>query len=73
MDFITGGSVVMDYRLVFYPEAMVYRDSSPKNDISVINYSPSCPVRPSFIFRTQIKIFLMQSESYQTLHRQQHN
>ncbi len=29
---------------------------------SVINYSPSClskPVRPSFIFRTQNKIFLM--------------
>ncbi len=28
----------------------------------VINYSPSClskPVRPSFIFRTQMKIFLM--------------
>ncbi len=37
----------------------------------VINYSPSCrskPVRPSFIFGTQIKIFLMKSES---LHRQQ--
>ncbi len=32
----------------------------PKMKI-VINYSPSCrskPVRPSFIFRTQIKIFL---------------
>ncbi len=35
-------------------------DSSPKNENSVINYSPSChckPVRPSFIFGTQIKIF----------------
>ncbi len=31
-----------------------------------MNYSPSCrskPVRPSFIFGTQIKIFLMKSES----------
>ncbi len=37
------------------------RDSSPKKDNSVINYSPS--VRPSFIFRTQINIFLMNSES----------
>ncbi len=45
-----------------------YRDSSPKN--SVINYSPSRlskPVRPSFIFRTHIKIFLMKSESFLTL------
>ncbi len=50
--------------------------SSPKNENYVINYSPSCrskPVRPSFIFRTQIKIFLMTSESFLTLHRQQHN
>ncbi len=31
------------------------------------------PVRPSFIFRTQMKIFLMNSESCLTLHRQQHN
>ncbi len=34
-------------------------NSSPKNEYSVINYSPSHrskPVRPSFIFRTQIKI-----------------
>ncbi len=30
----------------------------------------SKPVRPSFIFGTQIKIFLMKSESYLTLHRQ---
>ncbi len=37
-----------------------YRVSSPKNENSVINYSPSCrskSVRPSFIFRKQIKIF----------------
>ncbi len=36
--------------------------SSPKNENSVINYSPSClskPIRPLFIFETQIKIFLM--------------
>ncbi len=47
----------------------------PKMKI-VINYSPSCrskPVRPSFIFGTQIKMFFMKSESYQTLHRQQCN
>ncbi len=37
----------------------------------VINYLPSRrskPVRPSFIFETQIKIFLMKSESFLTLH-----
>ncbi len=48
----------------------------PKNENYVINYSPSCPskpVRPSFIFRTQIKIFLMKSKSFLTLHRQQWN
>ncbi len=47
----------------------------PKMKI-VINYPLSCrsrAVRPSFIFRTQIKIFLMKSESYLTLHRQQLN
>ncbi len=41
--------------------------SSPKNENSVINYSPSCrskPVRLSFIFRAQIKIFLMKSKSF---------
>jgi len=41
------------------------RVSSPKNEISVINYSPSCrstPIRPSFIFGTQIKIFLIKSD-----------
>ncbi len=39
----------------------------------VINYSPSCrskPLRPSFIFRTQIRIVLMKSESFLTLHRE---
>jgi len=39
-----------------------------------MNYSPSCrskPVRPLFIFGTQIKTFLMKSESSLTLHRQQ--
>ncbi len=51
------------YSLVLYTS----RDSSHKNDNSVINYSPSCrpkPVRLSFIFRTQIKILLMKSESF---------
>uniref|UniRef100_A0A8C0YRF6 receptor protein-tyrosine kinase n=1 Tax=Cyprinus carpio carpio TaxID=630221 RepID=A0A8C0YRF6_CYPCA len=49
---------------------------SPKNENSVINYSLSCrskPVRSLFVFRTQIKIFLMNSESSLTLHRQQCN
>ncbi len=48
----------------------------PKILNSVINYSPSCrskPVRPSFIFRTQIKMFLMKFESSLTPHRQQRN
>ncbi len=48
------------------------RNSSPQNENSVINYSPLCcskPVRPLFIFGTQIKIFLMKSESFLTLHR----
>ncbi len=48
----------------------------PKKKNSVINYSPSCcskPARPLFIFRTHIKIFLMKSESFLALHRQQHN
>ncbi len=52
------------------------RNSSSKNKNSVINYSPSCrskPIRPSFIFWTQIKIFLIKSESFLTLHRQQRN
>ncbi len=42
----------------------------------VITYSPSCrskPIKPLFIFRTQIKIFMMKSESFLTLHRQQRN
>jgi len=37
----------------------------PKNENEVINYSPpSCtnPVRPSFIFGTQMKIFLIKFE-----------
>ncbi len=52
----------------------VLKVSWPKNENSVINYSPSCrskPVRLSIIFGTQIKIFLMKSESFLTLHRQQ--
>ncbi len=44
-----------------------------RNQNFVINYSPSCqPVRPLFIFRTQVKIFLMKSKSFLTLHRRQH-
>jgi len=49
----------------------------PKMKI-VINYSPSCrskPVRPLFIFETQIKIFLMKAVlwSFFIPHRKQHN
>ncbi len=50
--------------------------SSCQNENCVINYSPSCrskPIRTLFIFRTQIKMFLIKSESYLTRHRQQHN
>ncbi len=50
------------------------RDTSPQKENSVFNYSPSShskAVRPSFIFRTQIKIFLMKPGSFLTLHRQQ--
>ncbi len=48
--------------------------SSPKNENYVINYSPWCrskPIRILFIFGTQIKIFLFESESSLTLLRQQ--
>ncbi len=67
------------HSLIIYNQCWVsyskkVRDSSPKNENSVINYTPSFrskPVRPSFIFGTQIKIFLMKSESFLILHRQQ--
>ncbi len=52
------------------------RVSSPKNESSVINYSPSChskSVRPLFIFGTQIKIFLVKYERFLTLHTPHHN
>ncbi len=42
------------------------KECSPKIKYSVVNYSPSCrskPVITSFILETQIKIFLMKSES----------
>ncbi len=44
-----------------------------KNENSVINYHPHVdPNRKTFVhLRTQIKIFLMKSESFLTLHRQQ--
>ncbi len=45
-------------------------DSSPKNEDSGINYIPSCRSKP-VSYTTQIKIFVMASESSQTLHRQQ--
>ncbi len=43
-----------------------------KNGHSVIHYLPSCRskfVRPSFTFGTQMKIFLMKSKSFLTLHK----
>ncbi len=42
----------------------------------VIKYSPSCcskPERTSFIFGTQIQIFLLKSKSFLNLHRQECN
>uniref|UniRef100_A0A671NRP1 ADAM metallopeptidase domain 19a n=1 Tax=Sinocyclocheilus anshuiensis TaxID=1608454 RepID=A0A671NRP1_9TELE len=58
-----GGSV--DSGPVQYDSEFTFSFHSPKNENSVINYSPSCrstPLRPSFIFRTQIKIFLIKSD-----------
>ncbi len=55
------------YLYTVYTSDCCYMDSWPKNESSVINYSPSCrskPIRPSFIFGTQIKIFFMKSESF---------
>ncbi len=46
------------------------RDGSPKNENYVINYSPSShskPIRLLFIFRTHIKIFIMNSERFLSL------
>ncbi len=54
----------------WYP---TWRVSSPHNENYVIKYSHSCLSKPSFIFGTQIKIFLLKLESYLTLHRQQSN
>ncbi len=57
----------------------IQKNSSPKNVCipnSVIIYLPSCgskPVIPLFIFGTQIKLFLIKSKSFLTLHRQQWN
>jgi len=54
---------------LFFVKALVYT----KNENSVIKYSPSChskPIRLSFIFETQMKIFLMKSESFLFLHWQ---
>ncbi len=41
--------------------------------LSLILTLMSKPVIPSFIFGTQIKIFLMKLESYLSPYRQQHN
>ncbi len=56
--------------LLMYIKGLVH----PKND--VMNYSLWCrsrPVRPLLIVRTQMKMFLFESEISQTLQRQQHN
>ncbi len=50
----------------FYYTSMIKRNVHSQMKI-VVNYSPSCRskyIRPSFIFRTQIKIFLMKSERF---------
>ncbi len=52
-----------------------YANICVKKKRSILRPSASSrykPIRPSFIVRTKIKIFLMKSESVQTLHRQQH-
>ncbi len=55
---------------IFYFKGLVH----PKMKImSLITHPHVVPVRPPFIFGTQIKIFLMKSESSLTLHRQQNN
>ncbi len=49
-------------------------DSPSKNENAVINYSLSShskPTRPSIIFVTQMKVFLIKYETILTLHRQQ--
>ncbi len=60
----------------FFFEGIVWRDSSPRNENSVINCSPLChskPAGPLFIFGTQIKVFLMKSKSFLSLQWQQRN
>ncbi len=50
------------------------KNSSSQNVDSVINYSPSWrlkPVRPSFIFGTQIKIFDMHRGTLVNVHRRE--
>ncbi len=49
---------------------------SSHNELTNIHFGPTCrskPIRPLFIFRTQMKIFLMKSESFLTVYRQQRN
>ncbi len=53
---------------------IIKRDSSPKKENDVINYSCcSKPIWSSFKFRTQIKISFMKSESFLTMHGQKRN
>ncbi len=47
--------------------------SSTCTGLFILKFCHSKPVRPLFIFGTQIKIFLIKSESFLTLHRQQCN
>ncbi len=61
------GELTYKMTCLFEVVSACYRDSSPKNGHSVINYLASCHSKPMiilFIFRTQIKIFLMESESF---------
>ncbi len=69
--YLLSGNYLLSYWKIQFMNAITWSDSWPKNENSVINNSPSScskPVRPSFIFRNQIQIFLMKSESFLTLH-----
>uniref|UniRef100_A0A8C1Y2Y5 Mitogen-activated protein kinase kinase kinase kinase n=1 Tax=Cyprinus carpio TaxID=7962 RepID=A0A8C1Y2Y5_CYPCA len=63
--FALGFSVIAN-NYVRSTNQTTLRYNSPKNKNSVINYSSTCrskPVRPLFNFRTEIKIFLMKTET----------
>ncbi len=65
----TLGKISSNYR--YRKNHRKYRDISFCQYRTPLPSRRSKPIRPSFIFRTQIKIFLMKYESFLTLHRQQ--